>query len=244
MTIDVIESDCLEYLNSTDRQFSMIYIDPPFMSQQKRTTNFTDYTYDDTFPSLSTFLEWMIQVLRGCHRVLFPQGTIFVHVDYRTVAHLKVTMDSVFGGLINWVIWNYNSGGASKKSFAKKHDDILWYRKGQEYTFNVVREPYPRDYGDREGFHPEGRVMQDVWQIPILSTTSNRRTGYPSQKPDDLLERIVSVSTKENEWVLDPMAGSGTTGEVSQKLGRNVVLVDKNPQAIEVMHRRLGQWIT
>jgi len=102
-----------------------------------------------------------------------------------------------------------------------------------------MREPYPRDYGDRPGFHPDGRIMNDWWQIGILSTTAKERTGYPTQKPLQLLERLIQAYTNEGDTVLDYYCGSGTTGVAAKALGRNYILVDKNQTAIDTANERL-----
>ena len=119
----------------------------------------------------------------------------------------------------------------------------MYSKDADSAKFNVQREPYPRDYGDREGFHPDGRMMNDWWQIGILSTTAKERTGYPTQKPLGLLERLIRAYTNEGDMVLDCFAGSGTTGVAAQKLNRKFVLVDKSEESMKHIELRVQEAI-
>lgn len=243
VTVHIVHSDALSHLESMDdSSVDLIYIDPPFNTGSKQTTTSRpDYYYMDSWPSAKHYARWMRPHLEQSKRILKNTGSIFVHIDHRTVSNIKLLLDSIFGNknFLNWIAWCYNSGGASKRKFAAKHDHILWYSKSNLYVFTSPREPYPRDYGGRPGFHPEGRIVNDWWQIPIMSTTSNERTGYPNQKPVALLDRIITSTTNPEDTVLDFFAGSGTTGVSAASNNRNVILVDNNIKAIEVMSKRL-----
>jgi site-specific DNA-methyltransferase (adenine-specific) len=175
-------------------------------------------------------------------RLLKPTGSIYLHVDPTASHYLKLVMDQIFGGgnFRNEIVWSYNSGGASKSDFAKKHDVLLRYSKGKTWTHNIQREPYatPNVEG-REGFHPDGRMITDVWPISFISTTSKERTGYPTQKPLALLERIILASSNEGDVVLDPYMGSGTTIEAAAKHGRQWVGIDITHHAVATTMARL-----
>lgn len=241
--IDIRKDEALDVLYKLDsNSIDLIYIDPPFFTQKEQKTVSTGLSYSDNqWSTLSQYCIWLQEHLEQSWRILKDSGSIYVHIDYRVVANIKIKLDKIFGreNLINWIVWCYNSGGASKRSFAKKHDDILWYGKTSRYIFTEPREPYPRDYGGREGFHKDGRIMNDWWQIPIMSTTSKDRLGYPNQKPLSLLERIVKSSSLKNGNVLDYFAGTGTTGQACLNLNRNCILVDSNSKAVEIMKKRL-----
>lgn len=214
----------------------LIYIDPPFFTQR----NFQQY--DDRWVSLQQYCDWLIERCSVGWDILKPGGNFLIHLDWHAVHYVKVLFDRYFPGeFLNEIIWSYNSGGASKRKLARKHDNILWYAKsGADHTFNILREPYATpDVVDRPGFHPDGRMLTDVWQIPFLSTTAKERTGYPTQKPVQLLERIIKIFSNEGDLVLDYFAGSGTTGVVALSLNRDFILVDDNPEAIEVISKRL-----
>ena len=158
----------------------LIYIDPPFFTQR-------DFeSFDDRWASLQTYTDWLTGYCSVGWDALNPGGNFLIHLDWHAVHAMKVRLDHCFGGnFVNEIIWSYNSGGASKRRLSRKHDNILWYTKpGAEYTFNVIREPYATpDAADRPGFHPDGRMLTDVWQIPFLSTTAKERTGYPTRNP-------------------------------------------------------------
>lgn len=216
----------------------MIYIDPPFYTQREF-KNFSDRWTD-----LDEYLDELLRRVEVGWKLLKPGGNLLVHLDWRVVHHVRIRLDSIpgdAGEFQNEIIWKYNSGGASKARLARKHDTILWYTKsGADYTFNVVREPYPYEYSGK-GFHPEGKMLSDVWtDIPIISTTGLERVGYATQKPLKLLERIIHIFSNPGDLVLDFYAGSGTTGVAAQGLGRSAILIDKNPEAVAKAEIRLS----
>ena len=186
--------------------------------------------------------------LRQAHRLLTPTGSLFVHLDYREVHYVKVLLDGIFGRkhFINEIVWAYDYGGRPRRRWPAKHDTLLWYaRDPGAYTFNyeaIDRIPYmtPRMVGPEKA--ARGKTPTDVWWQTIVPTTSREKTGYPTQKPLKLLERVVKVHSNPGDVVLDFFAGSGTTGEAAARHGRGFVLVDQNPAAIEVMRRRLAAY--
>jgi site-specific DNA-methyltransferase (adenine-specific) len=250
-----------------DGAFRLIYIDPPFntgkaqqrarmrvvASEQGVRVGFGDRryqvqlydspAYQDAYEDYLGFLE---PRLREAHRLLTPDGSLFVHLDYREAHYVKVLLDTIFGreGFMNEIIWAYDYGGRSKRRWPAKHDTIFWYAKDPErYVFNyeaIDRIPYmaPDLVGAEKA--QRGKTPTDVWWLTIVPTNSKEKTGYPTQKPLKLLERIVRVHSDVGDWVLDFFAGSGTTGEAAARLGRRFVLIDNHPDAIRIMAERLA----
>lgn len=263
----IVLADNMEFLPTLPNEFfRLIYIDPPFNTgktqrrqriqavadptgerigfgeRKYRVTILDSPAYQDAFEDYLGFLE---PRLREAHRLLTPDGSLFVHLDYREVHYVKVLLDTIFGRdcFMNEIIWAYDYGGRSKNRWPPKHDNILWYAKDPEnYIFQyeaVDRIPYmaPSLVGAEKA--ERGKTPTDVWWMTIVPTNSKEKTGYPTQKPLKLLERIIRVHTQPGDWVLDFFAGSGTTGEACARLGRRFVLVDNNPEAIAVMCERL-----
>ena len=199
--------------------------------------------YGDTFEDYLGFLEPRLTEAR---RVLEDDGSIFVHVDPRESHYVKVLMDDIFGrdSFMNEIIWAYDYGGRPKRRWPAKHDVILWYAKDpKRYTFNydaIDRIPYmaPELVGPEKA--ARGKTPTDVWWHTIVSPTGKEKTGYPTQKPRGILERIIGVHSNAGDVVLDFFAGSGTTGEAAARLGRGFVLVDETVEAVEVIEQRLG----
>ena len=234
----VVESPAIDFLQKEpDGKYDFIYIDPPYYCQR----DFGEF--GDTWGSVHEYIQMLKPTIKEARRVLREHGNICVHVDWHASHHVRLALEEVFGEdhFRNEIIWCYASGGASKRHFSRKHDSLFVYAKnGEKCQFNPMREPYPRDYGDRPGFHPDGRIMNDWWQIGILSTTAKERNGYPTQKPLELLERLLKAYTNEGDLVLDFFCGSGTTGEAALRLGRRFILVDKNPNAVKIARERVA----
>jgi DNA modification methylase len=250
-----------------DHSFQLIYIDPPFNTgkiQQRvslrthRSENgdrrgFGGHSYasvetgrssyDDGFDDYLNFLR---PRLEEAHRLLRVDGTLYFHIDYREAHYCKVLLDEIFGRecFLNEVIWAYDYGGRPKNRWPAKHDTILVYvRDSAHYYFDqgaVDRIPYMAPGLVTPEKAERGKLPTDVWWHTIVPTNGTEKTGYPSQKPEGVLRRIVQASSAPDEWILDFFAGSGTTGAVARQLGRRFVLVDENPAALAVMRRRLG----
>ena len=269
MTKKIILADNMEVLPEiVEGTVDLIYIDPPFNTGkvQERTrirtvrddargarTGFKGRRYrtepvetkafDDRFDDFPAFLEPRLQ---EAHRVLAPTGSFFLHIDYRELHYCKVMLDSIFGRecFINEIIWAYDYGARSRKKWSTKHDSILWYVKDPgNYTFNyeeMDRIPYmaPGLVGREKA--ARGKTPTDVWWHTIVPTSGKERTGYPTQKPLGILTRIVKVHSRPGDLLLDFFAGSGTLGEAAARLGREFVLIDNNPEAAEIMARRLA----
>lgn len=236
---NIINSNALEFLHKEQSdKYNLIYIDPPYFSQR----NFGEFK--DTWKNVSDYIKMLKPTLIESKRILQTSGNICVHVDWHASHHVRVALEDVFGSdcFRNEIAWCYSSGGASKRHFSRKHDSIFVYAKDADLCkFNTIREPYPRDYGGRAGFHPQGRVMNDWWRIGIMSTTAKERNGYPTQKPIELLQRLITAYTDKGDIVLDYFCGSGTTGEAALSMDRRCVLVDQNPNAIQITADRLSK---
>jgi site-specific DNA-methyltransferase (adenine-specific) len=198
------------------------------------------------------YLIYIAMRLLEMKRILKPTGSIYLHCD-QTMSHaLKMTMDSVFcseGGIfLNEIVWYYKTGGASKKWFSKKHDTIFIYTKGNKYTFNLQKEKsyLSHKYGfknvkifnDNKGYYTLVNC-RDVFDIPALRGNMPESTGYPTQKPITLLERIIKTSSNEDDIVLDPFCGCATTLIAAQKLNRQWIGIDISPKAVELVKQRL-----
>lgn len=260
----IVHGENLSFLRTLkDGIAQLVYVDPPFNTGHDRVhrgksflnwANENDpeilklrasFSYADRFVDYQKFL---MPRLEGLWRVLDKTGSLFVHLDTREVHSVKVAMDQTFGPecFMNEIIWAYDYGGRPKNRWPAKHDTILWYVKDpRSYTFNydeIDRIPYmaPSLVGAEKA--ERGKTPTDVWWHTIVHTTGKERTGYPTQKPLGVMERIVRVHSNPGDLVLDCFAGSGTTGEAAAKHGREFVLVDENEQAIEVMKVRLKPW--
>ena len=249
-----------------DSSIQLVYIDPPFNTgrEQQRskvttkrnnlgnrigfkgeryeTVKSTVLSYDDQFANYWEFLE---PRLEEAFRVLNNTGTLYLHLDYREAHYAKVLLDALFGPecFLNEIIWAYDYGGKSKSRWPSKHDTILVYVKDSaNYYFDsdaVDREPYMAPGLVTPEKVEKGKLPTDVWWHTIVSPTGKEKTGYPTQKPIGILRRIIQASSKEGDTVLDFFAGSGTTGYVANELGRRFILVDQNPESIEVIKNRL-----
>jgi len=236
----------------------LIYVDPPFMSNVPRSTQ-AGGRFDDRWPGgIGEYLGFLEPRVVEMRRLLSERGTLYVHVDPRTSHYVKVALDRVFGDahFLNEVIWSYRTGGRSKQWFARKHDVLLVYAKQRgQHVFNVQRcgdfrtdglmrdeagRSYKQTKNGRLYFHPDGPAMTDVWDVPFLSTVARERTGYPTQKPEALLERVVRASSDPGDVVADMFCGSGTTLAVAERLGRRWLGCDISAEAVTVARQRLA----
>lgn len=264
----LISGDNLEVAGRLpDASFTLIYLDPPFntgraqsrqssrsvRSESGAVSGFKGLRYerilgellryDDAFEDYWAFLE---PRLAEAWRLLAGDGTLYLHLDYREAHYAKVLLDALFGRecFLNEIIWAYDYGGKSKRRWPTKHDTILVYVKDPaRYFFDsaaVDREPYMAPGLVTPEQAERGKLPTDVWWHTIVSPTGREKTGYPTQKPEGVLRRIVQASSREGDWVLDLFGGSGTTGAVAGKLGRRFVLVDEHPDAIATTRRRLA----
>lgn len=264
----IVLGDCLDVLSGLpDGCARLIYVDPPFNTgkDQRRTslrtvrddagdrTGFKGERYrtevlgsvawSDAFDD---YLGFLTPRLAEARRILAPDGSLFFHIDPRESHYCKVLLDVVFGrgSFINEIVWAYDYGGRTKKRWPAKHDSIFWYaRDPGDYVFrydDIDRVPYlaPGLVGPEKA--ARGKTPTDVWWQTIVSPTGREKTGYPTQKPLRILERIVRVHSDPGDLVVDFFAGSGTTGEAAARLGRGYLLVDANPEAVRIMAKRLA----
>ena len=215
-----------------------------FGGKQYQAREVSRLSYQDSYADYAAFLRPRLEQAR---RVLADDGALFVHLDAREAHYIKVMLDEIFGrdSFINEIIWAYDYGGRSKSRWSAKHDTILFYAKNPKcYTFNyaaIDRVPYmaPSLVGEEKA--KRGKTPTDVWWQTIVPTNSKEKTGYPTQKPLAILERIIKVHSNAGELVLDFFAGSGTTGIAAAQNGRRCILVDENPEALAVIARRFEE---
>jgi DNA modification methylase len=258
-----------------DASVDLIYIDPPFNTgrrqsrtrlqttrtgkgdrvgfegRQYQTVKLGKSSYVDVFDD---FLEFIEPRLREAYRILSARGSLYFHIDYREVHYCKVLLDGIFGrsSFLNEIIWAYDYGARSRKRWPAKHDNILWYVKNPtDYIFNydeIERIPYMAPGLVTPEKAARGKTPTDTWWHTIVGTNSREKTGYPTQKPEGILRRIILASSSKGNTVLDFFAGSGTTGAVCRELERRFILVDDNPEAMRVMQKRFAgsgniEWI-
>jgi site-specific DNA-methyltransferase (adenine-specific) len=202
-------------------------------------------TYRDSFEDYEAFLLPRIEMALRC---LLPDGSIFVHLDAREVHYVKVALDKLLGRerFKNEIIWSYDYGGRPKNRWPPKHDTILWYALDPDrYVFDydaMDRIPYMAPGLVTKEKAARGKTPTDVWWHTIVPTSGREKTGYPTQKPLGILNRIVKVHSEPGDVVLDFFAGSGTTGEAAALHGRGFVLIDKSPEAVRIAARRLSRF--
>lgn len=246
--------DNLAYMQSLPAEsVQLVYADPPFGTN--RSMQGSGGSYLDHWESPAAYIEWLRPRMEEIRRLLRRDGTLYLHLDRRSVHYARLLLDDVFGAgnFQNEIIWHYTGGGRTRSRFPHKHDNILVYHRSPRYKFNpdAVREPYAAGSGYARGGivsragkryspHALGKVMDDVWSIPIVNPMSRERTGYPTQKPEALLARILAASTDEGDLVLDPFCGSGTTAVVAERMKREWIAVDLSATALEVARSRLG----
>ena len=266
----IVHGDNLSVLPTLGEAFArLIYIDPPFNTGETQKRNrikvqassdgdragfggkrysvkkLTSSTYEDSYDDYLGFLMARVEAALPC---LKADGSIFVHLDYREAHYVKVALDSLLGRdkFMNEIVWAYDFGGRPKKKWPAKHDTIFWYALNpKDYVFDfdaMDRIPYmaPGLVGKEKA--ARGKTPTDVWWHTIVPTNGKEKTGYPTQKPLGVLERIIKVHTEAGDVVLDFFAGSGTTGHAAAKNDRGFVLIDQNEDAIDVMNERLASY--
>jgi site-specific DNA-methyltransferase (adenine-specific) len=263
----ILLGDCLELLPCfADGSFQLIYIDPPFNTGREQTRKtlqtvsdeagdrvgfegrryatrlLSESSYRDSFED---YLAFLAPRLEQAHRLLAHEGTLYFHIDYREAHYCKLLLDEIFGRecFLNELIWVYDYGARTRRRWPAKHDTILVYvRDPSAYHFDaeeVDREPYMAPGLVTPEKAARGKLPTDVWWHTIVPTNGTEKTGYPTQKPEGIVRRMVLASSRPGDWCLDFFAGSGTLGAVAARLDRRYVLIDSNPEAVEVMKRRL-----
>jgi len=247
-----------------DGALDAIYIDPPFGTGIVQIGR--GHRYADRADDPDAFVAWIQPLLEQSRRALADHGSLFVHLDYRAVHYVKVALDRLFGRerFVNEIVWCYAVGGKSRRGFGRKHDTILWYARGDDWAFYPDEVRVPRRGGSHmrvvlEGGAPvqektdkktgrvyrypvaDGKIPEDWWtDVETLNHSDRERNGWPSQKPERLVERIIRAVTRPGDRVADWFAGSGTTAAVAQRLARRFVTVDREPAAIALCVERLA----
>jgi site-specific DNA-methyltransferase (adenine-specific) len=265
---EILLGENLELLGGFgDECFQLIYIDPPFntgkpqtrktlqtmsdgdgdrtgfQGRRYRTRLLQESSYGDSFDD---YLAFLAPRLQEAHRLLRREGTLYFHIDYREAHYCKLLLDEIFGreSFLNEIIWAYDYGARARRRWPAKHDTILVYVKDPSaYHFDseeVDREPYMAPGLVTAEKAARGKLPTDVWWHTIVPTNGHEKTGYPTQKPEGILRRMVQASSSPGDWCLDCFAGSGTLGAVAASLGRRYVLIDSNPEAVEIMRARLA----
>ena len=268
----IIRGDNLEVLPTLPEACArLIYVDPPFNTGRRQVRDrvkvrrdaggtrrgfggrsysvepVQSSAYADAFDDYVGFLLPRIEASLRC---LTEDGSLFVHLDYREVHYVKVALDRLLGRdrFMNEIVWAYDYGGRSKSRWSAKHDTILWYvRDPERYVFDydaIDRVPYmaPRLVSPEKA--ARGKTPTDVWWHTIVPTAGREKTGYPTQKPLGVVERIVKVHSEPGDVVLDFFAGSGTAGEAAAKHDRGFVLIDESEEAVRVMEARLARFVS
>jgi site-specific DNA-methyltransferase (adenine-specific) len=263
----VIERENLALMKELPSEcIDLVYVDPPFGTGQVqrlqsirtgagdktrggfggRTYNFevvSAHDYRDDMP-LEEYLGFLYERLVEIHRLLRASGSLYLHLDFRAVHYARLMLDDIFGPerFLNEIIWAYDYGGRARDKWARKHDNILWYAKSDSWTFNrdaIDRIPYMAPGLVTAEKAERGKLPTDTWWMTIVPTNSKERTGYPTQKPLKLLERIIRASSHPGDMVADFFSGSGTTGVAAKRLGRRYLLVDESPEATRIARDRL-----
>jgi site-specific DNA-methyltransferase (adenine-specific) len=272
----LILGDCCEELKKIkDATVDIIYLDPPFFSQKAHTLRHKKedklYSFEDSWDSLESYLDFMKTVLLESHRVLKNTGSLFLHCDKYASHYLRVLLDDVFGmeQFQNEIIWSYKRWSNSKKGLQNTHQNIYFYSKSNDFSFNTLYTDYSPTTNldqilqDREknafgkssykrdsqgnvvlGKEKKGVPLPDVWEIPFLNPKAQERVGYPTQKPTILLEQIIKIASNEGDLILDPFCGSGTTLVAAKKLNRSFMGIDISSDAINLSQHRLDEMIT
>lgn len=265
----LINKDCLEAMKELESDsIDMIYLDPPFFTQREQKlsdSNGKEYSFADSWKSREEYLDYMEIRLIEMRRILKPEGNIFLHCDTSASHYLRVLLDKVFGdkNFRSEIIWSYKRWSNSQRGLIPNHQTIFYYSKTGNYKFNTIFKDYSpttnidqilqerertggkSTYKKNENGEvvsakaKKGVPLSDVWEIPFLNPKAKERTGYPTQKPIELLEQIITISTDEGDLILDPFCGSGTTLVSAKLLNRNYIGIDISKEAVELSQSRL-----
>jgi site-specific DNA-methyltransferase (adenine-specific) len=268
---EIFLGDCLSILKNIESgAATLVYLDPPFLTQKKHTLATRDrrreFKFSDVWSSHEEYCEFLYSRLVEMRRILSDYGSLFFHCDRRATHLARLLLDEVFGrdSFRSEIIWQYRRWSNARKGLLPAHQTIYYYTKTDTFTFNTLFEDYSpstnvdqilqrrrRDSSGKCIYERDesgavitsgpkvGVPLSDVWDIPYLNPKANERTGYPTQKPLNLLERIVSLVTQPGDLVVDPFCGSGTTLVAAIRLGRRAIGIDVSPDAIELTNTRL-----
>ena len=248
-------------------KINLIYADPPFFTNKgyaarigrgedsRRPENWQlAEGYHDEWSDMGSYLDMLYPRLTLMYKLLSPSGSLYLHLDWHANSYARLLLDEIFGyeNLRNEIIWTYHGPSPIRSAFNRKHDMILFYSKSNQYTFNVdqVRVPYSENTvitfksSKKAGFGKtpdleRGKVPEDWWYFPVVARLHNERTGYPTQKPESLMERIILASSNPGDWVADFFGGAGTTAAVASRLNRQFISSDTQPRALHTTRSRL-----
>ena len=256
-----------------DESIDLIYLDPPFFTQRKQKLTSRlgiEYFFEDSWQDINEYLEFLKIRFFEMKRILKKDGNIFVHCDKIANHKIRILLEEVFGkdNFRAEIIWSYKRWSNSKKGLLEGHQNIYHFSKSSEFKFNILYQEYSpstnidqilqireRDKKGKSiykknqdgdivyGANKKGVPLNDVWQIPFLNPKAKERVGYPTQKPIELLEKILKIASKEGDIVLDPFSGSGTTAVTAKLLKRNFIGFDININAIELTQLRLKELV-
>jgi DNA modification methylase len=253
-----------------EERFDLIYADPPFFTNRSYSARIgrgedsrrpqewqLAEGYPDSWQDIHAYLDMLYPRLALMYRLLSPHGTLYLHLDWHADAYARLLLDEIFGSdrLLNQIVWIYHGPSPIRRAFNRKHDTILVYTKSDDFTFNVdaVRQPYNSKTiktfasSPKAGFGKvpdlkRGKVPEDWWYFPVVARLHNERTGYPTQKPEGLLERIILASSNPGDLVGDFFCGSGTAIAAAARLGRHFIANDITERAIQVTRSRLVEF--
>lgn len=258
------EDNLFQLSHFPDECVDLVYLDPPFFSNRNYEVIWGDEaevrSFEDRWEGgIQHYIAWMRDRMMEVHRVLRPTGTVYLHCDWHASHYLKAMMDDIFGmnKFQNEIVWYYKGAGVSPKRWGRRHDTLLFYSKTNDWYFNPdpVRDEYAGTTQERfkhyignvrkggdfgpQTLNPKGKHPDDVWEIPIVAPSARARLGYPTQKPEELLRRVILSSSKPGDTVLDPFAGCGTTLVVAEQEKRKWIGIDISPTAVNVMQQRM-----
>lgn len=256
--------DNLDILKSMpDNIVDMIYLDPPFFSQKKHILTDKDgieHGFNDSWNSINHYIDFLQVRIIECHRILKPTGVLFFHCDKFASHYIRLMLDQIFNydNFVNEIIWTYKRWTNTKKGLQNNHQNIFMYGKTKNYTFHTKYHEYSPStnidqillnrtrnninksiYSAEIAMEKRGVPLSDVWNIPFLNPKAKERVNYPTQKPIELLERLIEISTNQNDILLDPFCGSGSTLVAAKLLNRNYIGIDHSLAAIQLTNYRL-----
>lgn len=269
----IINKDCLDIMKEFKSDLiDMIYLDPPFFTQKKHTlsdSNGKEYCFTDSWESIDEYLKYMEERIYEMYRILKPNGSLFLHCNTSASHYLRVLLDKIFGykNFRSEIIWAYKRWSNAQKGLIPNHQTIFYYSKTDKYKFNTIFKNYSpttnidqilqerERIGGKSVYKKDengvvintkikkGVPLSDVWEIPFLNPKAKERAGYPTQKPIELLEQIITISTDEGDLILDPFCGSGTTLVSAKLMNRNYIGIDISKDAVELSKSRLNTLI-
>ncbi len=265
MPVTLFHGDMLNAFVQVPEVAHLIYMDPPFFTQQVHKTPHGVFAFNDEWPDLSSYLHYLHSRIAFAEAILSSRGSFVLHCDPRTAYRLRIVCDQVFGPehFQDEIVWSYKRWPTKARRLQRFHDVLLRYGRTKDPgpTFNLLYEPLSastlakfgtakqsaqfaqgqRTHSATTEEESPGMPLGDVWNIPVIPPRSKERTGYPTQKPEALLERIILLTTNPGDTVLDPCCGSGTTLAVAARLGRNAIGIDMGQEAINTTTNRLNQ---